>query len=200
VTCLVAAKPLGYKQFCAAGDARLVKKWGAYPHFFFRLPMADETLEQELESRIEALGYEFVELERAGSRSRPILRVRIDLPGSSPGHGVSVDDCTRVSRALEPFLDAEPELADRYVLEVSSPGIERPLLKRRDFERFAGREVALKVTRPVDDSGRKRFEGELIGVAGEGAGELVQLRLEDGVVVEIPRTLVARAHLIFRWD
>lgn len=162
--------------------------------------MTDETLERELESRVEALGYEFVELERAGSRTRPILRVRIDVPGASPGHGVSVSDCTRVSRALEAYLDAEAELSDRYVLEVSSPGIERPLVRRRDFERFAGKEVAVKVSEPVGDANRKRFEGELLGVAGDEGRELVRLRLESGEVLEIPRALIARAHLIFRWD
>lgn len=162
--------------------------------------MTDETLERELESRVEALGYEFVELERAGSRTRPILRVRIDVPGASPGHGVSVNDCTRVSRALEAYLDAEAELSDRYVLEVSSPGIERPLVRRRDFERFAGKEVAVKVSEPVGDGNRKRFEGELLGVAGDEGRELVRLRLESGEVLEIPRAQIARAHLIFRWD
>jgi ribosome maturation factor RimP len=162
--------------------------------------MTDETLERELEGRVEALGYEFVELERAGSRSRPILRVRIDVPGSSPGHGVSVADCTRVSRALESFLDTEADLADRYVLEVSSPGVERPLLRRRDFERFAGQEVALKVSEPVGEGGRKRFEGELLGLAGGAGAEVVRLRLETGEVLEIPRAQIVRAHLIFRWD
>jgi ribosome maturation factor RimP len=162
--------------------------------------MTDETLERELESRVEALGYEFVELERAGSRNRPILRVRIDVPGGSPGHGVSVSDCTRVSRALEAYLDAEADLPDRYVLEVSSPGIERPLVRRRDFERFAGKEIAVKVNEPVGDGNRKRFEGELLGVAGDQDRELVRLRLESGEVLEIPRARIARAHLIFRWD
>ena len=177
-----------------------MKEWGPHPHFFFRLQMTEDTLERELESRVEALGYEFVELERVGSRTRPILRLRIDVPGSSPGHGVSVDDCTRVSRALEPFLDAESGLSDRYVLEVSSPGIERPLVRARDFERFAGQEVALKTTTAIDDSGRKRFEGELLGIAGAAGTELVRLRQADGSVLEIPRDKVARAHLIFRWD
>jgi ribosome maturation factor RimP len=162
--------------------------------------MTDETLERELGSRVEALGYEFVELERAGSRGRPILRVRIDVPGSSPGHGVSVEDCSRVSRALESFLDAGADLSERYVLEVSSPGIERPLVRRRDFERFTGREIALKVSEPLGEGNRKRFEGELLGVAGEGSGELVRLRLETGELLEIPRAQIVRAHLIFRWE
>jgi ribosome maturation factor RimP len=92
--------------------------------------MADE-LEREIEQRVEALGYEFVELERAGSKARPILRLRVDVPGSSgePGAGVSVDDCTRISRALEEYLEDASAVPERYVLEVSSPGVERPLLR-----------------------------------------------------------------------
>lgn len=162
--------------------------------------MSDESLERELESRVEALGYEFVELERAGSRARPILRLRIDVPGSGPGHGVSVEDCTRVSRAIEPYLDAEHELSDRYVLEVSSPGVERPLLRRRDFERFTGHEVAVKTTEPLGGGGQKRFEGELVSYQGEGGAESLRLRLANGDELEIPRAKVARAHLVFRWE
>jgi ribosome maturation factor RimP len=86
------------------------------------------------------------------------------------------------------------------VLEVSSPGIERPLVRRRDFERFTGREIALKVSEPFGEGNRKRFEGELLGVAGEGSDELVRLRLETGELLEIPRAKIVRARLIFRWE
>lgn len=162
--------------------------------------MTDDTLEREVESRVEGLGYEFVELERAGSRARPILRVRIDVPNSAPGHGVSVEDCTCVSRALESWLDEAPELSERYVLEVSSPGIERPLVRRRDFERFAGKEIALKTSAPIGETKQKRFEGELVGVEGEGETERIRLRVPGGEVLEIPRAQIARAHLVFRWE
>jgi ribosome maturation factor RimP len=160
--------------------------------------MADESLEQALEQRVEELGFEFVELERAGSKGRPILRLRIDRPGATPGHGVTVEDCTRVSRSLESWLDGEDVLGDRYVLEVSSPGLERPLVKRRDFERFQGEEVAVKGKGPLAGRGR-RLEGELLGVVDAGDDERVRLRLADGQVVDIPRADIVRAHLIFRW-
>lgn len=161
--------------------------------------MAGHELEQELEARIDALGFEFVELERTGSRTRPILRVRIDRPGSEPGQGVTLEDCARVTRGLEPFLDSRPELGGRYVLEVSSPGVERPLVRARDFERFAGREVALKGHEPLAGRGR-RLQGELLGLVVEGDEARIRLRLEDGEVVEIPRKDVSRAHLVFRWE
>ena len=161
--------------------------------------MAEARLEQELEKRIDALGFELVDLERAGSKTRPILRLRIDRPDSRPGEGVTLDDCAHVSRELEPFLDEFPGLEQRYVLEVSSPGVERPLVRRRDFERFAGQEVALTGRGPLADRGR-RLQGELLGVSGDEGAERIRLRLSDGEEVEVPRADVSRAHLVFRWQ
>jgi ribosome maturation factor RimP len=158
-----------------------------------------DRLEREVEERVEKLGFEFVELELAGSRARPILRVRIDKPDSSPGNGVLVEDCARVSRELESYLDTRGDLSERYMLEVSSAGIERPLVKRRDFERFAGRPVAIKGTGKLVEKSR-RLEGELLGVEEKAGVEYVRLKLDSEEVVEVPRSEIARAHLIFRWD
>jgi len=160
--------------------------------------MQADTLERDLAARLQELGYELVELERAGSRTRPVLRVRIDRPESAGGHGISVEDCARVSRALQPFLDARPELPEHYVLEVSSPGVERPLVRRQDWERFTGREIAVKGTGPLAGRGR-RLEGTLLGLVTADGEERVRLQLADGTVVEIPRDQIARAHLVFRW-
>ena len=156
--------------------------------------MADE-LEREIEERVRGLGYDLVELERAGSKARPILRVRIEAPGSTePGAGVTVEDCTRVSRNLEEYLDETPDVAERYMLEVSSPGVERPLIRDADFTRFAGREIAVKLTQALAD-GSKRVEGDLVGLE-DG---VVKLRKSDGTVLDIPRADVSRANLVFRW-
>ncbi|HUG41435.1 MAG TPA: ribosome maturation factor RimP [Longimicrobiales bacterium] len=160
--------------------------------------MGEQSLEEALEERTAALGFELVELERAGSKARPVLRVRVDRPDAEPGKGVSVADCTRVSRALEEYLDALPGLAPNYVLEVSSPGVERPLVRRRDYERFRGHEVALRGYAPLAGRGR-RLQGELLGVQDGPQGEQVRLRLEDGEEVVVPREGIARAHLVFRW-
>jgi ribosome maturation factor RimP len=159
--------------------------------------MAEE-LEQQIEARVAGLGYELVELERAGSKSRPILRVRVDVPGSEPGAGVSVADCARVSRSIEEFLDEAPDIAERYVLEVSSPGVERPLVRAADFTRFAGRDVAVKLSKPLA-SGAKRVEGELVGLDVMDGEERIRLRLADGSTMDIPRADVTRANLVFRW-
>jgi ribosome maturation factor RimP len=162
--------------------------------------MSDETLARQVEQRVEALGYELVELERAGSKARPILRVRIDVPGgaAAPTAGVTVADCTRVSRELERYLEDEAGIAERYTLEVSSPGVERPLIRPSDFERFKGQEVALRGHGPLAGRAR-RLEGELLGREERDGVELVRIRLTDGTEVEVARAEIARAHLVFHW-
>ncbi|NIN70874.1 MAG: ribosome maturation factor RimP [Gemmatimonadetes bacterium] len=164
-----------------------------------RFGRIDEALERTVESTLEALGFELVELEAAGRTSRPILRLRIDRPGSQPGHGVSVDDCARVSRQLEEVLDAWQGLPSGYILEVSSPGVERPLRKRRDFERAVGREIALHGYEPLA-RGAKRLEGVLLGLEGSGGAERLRVRLPDQSEVAILRSAIAKAKLVFRWD
>lgn len=160
----------------------------------------DESLAREVETRVAEMGFEMVELEQAGSRARPILRLYVDRPDSRPGEpGVSLDDCTAISRALEPWLDQREGLSDRYVLEVSSPGVERPLLRPRDWERFAGAEVAVKGSQAL--AGRaKRLEGTLLGLRGEEDGRRVALRLADGEEVEIPLAEIDRGNLVYRWE
>lgn len=160
--------------------------------------MPDDVLDRSIEERVERLGFELVELERAGSRSRPVLRIRIDRPDSTPGHGVTIEDCGRVSRELESFLDSDERFGARYVLEVSSPGIERPLVRPRDYRRFAGRPVAV-VGHDTLAGRARRLEGELVGIEETDTDETVTLRLDDGSEVGIPRREIARAHLIFRW-
>lgn len=161
--------------------------------------MSEQSLSEAIEERTEALGFEVVELERTGSKGKPVLRLRIDRPDSVAGEGVTVDDCARVSRSLEEYLDGLDTLRSNYVLEVSSPGVERPLVRRRDFERFVGEEIAVKGYGPLAERGR-RLEGELLGVEDGPEGEAVRLRLTDGEEVSIPRESIARAHLVFRWD
>jgi ribosome maturation factor RimP len=158
----------------------------------------DDSLVREMGERVARLGYELVELERAGSRSRPILRLRIDRSGSEPGAGISVEECARVSRDIEAALDDDPRVSERYVLEVSSPGVERPLVRHSDFERFAGQEVAL-LGRAILAGRSRRLEGELLGIAGEAPDERIAIRLGNGEEVEVPRSEVERAHLVFRW-
>jgi len=99
---------------------------------------------QAFKARVTDLGFELADLRVGGTPRRPHVRVRIDWPPTTPPRGVSVDDCARVSRALEAWLDAGGPLGSRYVLEVSSPGMERPLRWPEQWARFVGRQVHLR--------------------------------------------------------
>lgn len=155
---------------------------------------------RELESRVAELGFDLVDVEWAGSKRRPIVRLRIDVPAGDARGSIVVDDCVKVSRGLEAWLDGVEGLPERYVLEVSSPGVDRPLRRRSDFERFAGEDIAVKGDDVLVDRAR-RLEGELLGLVEDAEGrELVQLRLPGGEVVEIPRDEITGAHLVFRWS
>lgn len=152
---------------------------------------------KELDARVEALGFELVEVQWAGSMNRPIIRLRVDRP---EGDGsVTVDECAQVSRALEPWLDETAAVPEQYVLEVSSPGVDRPLVRVRDFERFAGEDVVLKGKSPLAGQSR-RLEGRLLGFDAGDDGGVIRLRLANGDEVRVPRELVTRANLVYRWS
>lgn len=121
-----------------------------------------------LESGVNAVGFAMVDAELVGHPRHPTLRVYIDGP-----EGVNIDDCAKVSRQLSAVLDVENPLSGRYNLEVSSPGLDRPLVKLDDFRRFVGETVKVRLCHAV--VGRKNFTGRLMGVAGgqvvlEGGG------------------------------
>ena len=102
---------------------------------------------------------------------------------------MQVDDCADLSRAISALLDVEDPIVGTYTLEVSSPGIDRPLTRIKDFERFAGFEAKVETQRPI--GGRKRFRGKLIGIDGG------QVRLHvDGVDVDVPYDEIAKARLV----
>ncbi len=133
-------------------------------------------------------GYELVDLEYVREGPRWVLRLFIDRPG-----GVTLDDCQDVSRLLGTTLDVEDLIDHAYALEVSSPGIERPLRKREHFERFTGERAVVKTFAPLGVPPRKNFKGRILGVDG------ADLRLEaDGAEYRIPLDRIARAHLT--WD
>lgn len=162
------------------------------------IPLPDLTT--EVESRIEKMGFEVVEARWVGSPRRPILRIKMDLPNSVPGEGgVSVDDCAEVSRGLEPWLDEHPDVPERYVLEVSSPGVERPLVRKTDWERFKGNPVVVKGKGLAGPQGN-RVEGDLLGLVEDEAGEVVVVRPGKGDDIRIPLERIKEAHLLFRWE
>ncbi len=149
-----------------------------------------EAVEQLLSPAIEGQGCELVylEIQKAGSRS--VLRLYIDKEG-----GVSIGDCERISREVEPILDAEEVFPGRYILEVSSPGVDRPLHRLRDFVRFVGEEARIELSRPLSD-GSRRLRGWLAGVEGE----TIQLRLSSGQVVSVKHSEIKKANTIWNGE
>jgi ribosome maturation factor RimP len=134
---------------------------------------------------VESMGYELVGVEFLGAGAYGTLRVYIDRDS-----GVSLDDCAAISHQISGILDVEEPIKQAYDLEVSSPGIERPLFKLADFERYAGKTVRIKLA--VGLLGRKNFKGELQGVA---ESKLVTIEV-DGEVFDLPYADIAKANLV----
>ncbi len=156
----------------------------------------NETLEALVASEIKPLGLELFELKVGGSRARPVLDVRVEREG---GEKVSVDDCAAASRAIETRLDTEDFGGGRYVLEVSSPGIERPLRNAKDWQRFVGRSAVVTANVAGDPAGRRTDEVEIAGVEGDNGEEIVIVRNERGDERRFPLAAVEKARLAFHW-
>src|SRR5262245_30583350 len=130
-----------------------------------------------------------VQFRREGSGL--VLRVQIDRPGPSATaeDSVSIEDCAQVSRDLSAVLDVEDIVPDAYTLEVSSPGLDRPLRHADDYRRFSGRRAKLVMSVPVD--GQKYFKGRLGGIDHEA----VLIEAEDGRQHRVPMDVITRANL-----
>jgi len=140
-----------------------------------------------------SLGLELVEVEYRQEGRQMVLRLFIDREG-----GVTLDDCASISRELTEILDVEDFIHGHYNLEVSSPGINRPLKQAADYERFTGKLVKIRTFEPLaDDAGNKRktFQGILLGLEGG----LVRLNLTEGQTAGIPLEKVAKANLEFEF-
>jgi ribosome maturation factor RimP len=144
-------------------------------------------LHKMLEPGIRALGFELVDVEYTADGGRNVLRIYIDRPA-----GITVDDCAKVSRQVSAVLDVEDPIPEGYTLEVSSPGLDRPLVKREDFERFAGQEVKVRMREAVQ--GRRNFKGTLVGVEGDAIVVNV-----DQERYSLPVARIERARLVPKW-
>lgn len=152
----------------------------------------NSAVELVVAAELTSLGLELVELRRGGSKGRPVLDVRIDR---LDGERVQVGDCERASRAIEARLDGDPSLVpSRYVLEVSSPGMERSLLKAADWRRFVGRRAS--VNSPVLGG---RQELEIVAVDGSEGEEVLLLRDKKGNEHSLSLADVTDARLTFEW-
>lgn len=143
----------------------------------------EEAAERLLDGPISALGYELVAIELTTVGGRRTLRVYIDREG-----GVGVEDCVRVNDAITDLLDVEDLIAGSYDLEISSPGIERPLKRPEHFERFRGHEARVRTREPIE--GRRSFQGRIEAVE-EG---FVHLALPQGTQ-KIPFAAIEKANL-----
>ena len=154
-------------------------------------------LESLVASEIKPLRLELFELKLGGSKGRPVLDVRVER---EDGEKVTVDDCAAASRAIEAKLDAEDFGGRRYVLEVSSPGIERPLRNAKDWRRFVGSTVVVTSNVPGDPAGRRTDEVEIAGVEDDSGQEVVIVRNERGDERRFPLAAVEKARLAFHWS
>jgi len=150
-----------------------------------------------LESRIEALispiiadmGYVLVRVRfTTGGRSK------LQIMAERPDGAMSVEDCAGLSRAVSAVLDVEDPIAGEYTLEVSSPGLDRPLVKPEDYIRFKGAEAKIELLRILN--GRKRFKGRLVGLDVTTSGEVVIIEEDGGVRSVLPYQLIDEAKLV----
>ncbi|HAK63247.1 MAG: ribosome maturation factor RimP [Pseudomonadota bacterium] len=136
---------------------------------------------------VEAMGFALVRISYTGSR-RPVLQIMAERENGE----MSIEDCAELSRVISALLDVEDPIAGEYTLEVSSPGIDRPLTRPKDFERFAGHLAKVETAQPVQ--GRRRFRGVLGGLAA--SGEMLLLEDEACGRVELPLALLLKARLV----
>ena len=136
----------------------------------------DQRIAAIVEPTIQGMGFELVRLRLMGGR-RPTLQIMAERAAGTEGAGtMEVDDCAELSRQLSVVLDVEDPLDREYTLEVSSPGIDRPLTRLADFDRWEGHEARLETAEAVD--GRKRFKGVLAGTDG---GEVL-IEVDEGTI------------------
>jgi len=154
--------------------------------------MSADALFAPIRDHIIGLGFELVDLRRAGVLQRPILQVRVDRPDSRPGQGVTADDCAVISRSLERFLENRAMVGPRYVLEVSSPGLERPLRIPDHWRRFIGRQARIRAA-PLPG----KTQVEIVAVPDE---EHVVVRREDGSELTVAFDDIRDAVLVVDWE
>lgn len=145
-------------------------------------------IEAILAPSVEAMGFELVRI-RYGGGTRPVLQIMAERDTGE----MSVEDCAQLSRTVSALLDVEDPISDEYVLEVSSPGIDRPLTRPKDFARYTGHLAKLEVAPPVQ--GQRRFRGQLAGLTGP-AEDVLRLVPDAGDCVEIPLAQITKAQLV----
>ncbi len=150
--------------------------------------MSTDRLTEMLQPLVETLGYEFIGLERSGNPGNTVLRIYIDHE-----QGIDLDDCSNVSREVAALLDVEDLISGHYNLEISSPGLDRPLFTLAQFGQFAGEEIHVTLLAPAD--GRRKFKGRILGVKAD----CVRLDL-GGAEIELNFSNIYKARLVPDYD
>jgi ribosome maturation factor RimP len=150
--------------------------------------LSKNTLTELLQPLVEDLGYEFVGLEYSSNPKNSVLRLYIDQED-----GIDLDDCSRVSREAAALLDVEDPISGHYNLEISSPGLDRPLFTPEHYARFAGREARLALYAP--EAGRRKFRGRILGATEDR----VRMSVEDEEIV-FEFSNIAKANLVPDFD
>jgi ribosome maturation factor RimP len=153
------------------------------------LPITADAIVPIIEPSLAAMGYRLVRVAFLGAR-RATLQIMAERLDEAP---MTVEDCTEISRSVSALLDVADPIAEAYMLEVSSPGIDRPLTRPEDYDRFAGFEAKIELGQPVD--GRKRFRGRLLGRADDH----IHL-VDDAGEVRLPLAAIAKAKLVITDD
>ena len=148
----------------------------------------EATIEEIVQPIVDSKNFEIVDIEYVKEAGEYYLRVYLDKEG-----GISLSDCELVSRELSEILDQKDPIKDNYFLEVSSPGLDRPLKKDKDFERYKGRDVEIKLYKPMN--GSKKFEGELVGLTEDNNIKVII----DGEEVDFTRKEVALIRLAIKF-
>lgn len=143
-----------------------------------------ETLRDSFASIVDAMGYEFVGCELQGQGRHAVLRLYIDSE-----NGITLDDCSRVSYQVSAMLDVEDPVRGQYVLEVSSPGVDRPLFEMAHFQKYIGNRVKVRVCAPIHN--RRKFDGVLLRVDGDDIHLLV-----GAEEIVLPFSEIERANII----
>jgi len=145
----------------------------------------NQRVEELIGPVVERLGFELVALETKQAGQYSVLGIYLDKPG-----GINLDECGEASRAISRIMDVENPITGKYRLEVSSPGLNRPLTKLAHYERFVGEIIKVKLRMPIDDA--RNFKGVLLSVTSEG----IELKLEDESTKQIGFSDIEKANLV----
>ncbi|MDD3448961.1 MAG: ribosome maturation factor RimP [Gammaproteobacteria bacterium] len=141
-------------------------------------------LQRIIEPTVTAMGYELLGIEHLSQGRRSLVRIYIDSE-----QGITLDDCEAVSHQVSGMLDVEDPIRGQYALEISSPGLDRPLFKREHYERYVGNRVRIRMALPIE--GRRKFSGALAGVRGDKV-----IVIDEEVEYELPLSGIDKANLV----